>query len=372
MNTANRVKIKRLFICLIVFLWIVVIGILIEGGTRVLFSRIALTNPHTSRFLLLHSSNESNIESLWKVPLWEYKPGSVARFDSDIDSWEVRINSLGYRTPEIDLPKPDGTYRIVCVGGSTTMEGWSNESTYPAYLQAYLREHYASDRIEVVNCGISGLKSSGESKKIREYLALDPDMVLEYNCVNDICFNLVPQWRQQFQQDSLVKNLLSRSMFLRHHQRYWLLPDTETLRGDIDQRILTHLNRLAIHARQHHVPTVFISFALPDRRSITAREAQFFDHNLRVTWQSEYLAFDTYCEIVGMYNTQLQQMCHKQGYDFIDLASVFSGGTDTFSDICHLTRAGIQLKARRIADELIPILNNSSHLAERLHYPHSE
>jgi hypothetical protein len=45
------------------------------------------------------------------------------------------MNSFGFRSPEIEVPKPEGKFRIVCVGGSTTNAGRTNDTTYPALLE---------------------------------------------------------------------------------------------------------------------------------------------------------------------------------------------------------------------------------------------
>lgn len=55
------------------------------------------------------------------------------------------------------VPKPRDKYRIICIGGSTTFEGSTNNSTYPALLENKLNNYFHCDRIEVLNCGISGL-----------------------------------------------------------------------------------------------------------------------------------------------------------------------------------------------------------------------
>ena len=38
------------------------------------------------------------------------------------DPHEIRHNSLGYRGPEITIDKPEGAYRIVCLGGFWLIE----------------------------------------------------------------------------------------------------------------------------------------------------------------------------------------------------------------------------------------------------------
>lgn len=97
-------------------------------------------------------------------------------------------NDLGYRGPEIAIPKPRGTYRIVSVGGSTTYStGTTEEESYPAFLQSILRDDYGYSNVEVINAGVSGYTSweilSAFAFRILE---LEPDMLIYYGAANDL------------------------------------------------------------------------------------------------------------------------------------------------------------------------------------------
>ena len=78
-------------------------------------------------------------------------------------SGENRHNSLGYRGDEIDMPKPEGEFRIVCLGGSTTYTFAVADfrDSYPDRLQRYLRDE-GFPNVRVVNAG-AGSWSSWES-----------------------------------------------------------------------------------------------------------------------------------------------------------------------------------------------------------------
>jgi len=97
-------------------------------------------------------------------------------------------NSLGYRGDEIDIPKPKGEFRIVCMGGSTTYTGKVEDYTlaYPALLEKELRAK-GYDNVKVINSGIDGW-SSYESLINFELRVLDlePDMIIIYHATNDI------------------------------------------------------------------------------------------------------------------------------------------------------------------------------------------
>ncbi len=97
-------------------------------------------------------------------------------------------NDLGYRGPEIAIPKRQETFRIVSVGGSTTYStGTTAEDSYPASLQAILRDDYGYGNVEVVNAGVSGYTSweilAGFAFRVLE---LEPDMLIYYGALNDL------------------------------------------------------------------------------------------------------------------------------------------------------------------------------------------
>jgi lysophospholipase L1-like esterase len=98
-------------------------------------------------------------------------------------------NSLGYRGPEIAIPKPPGVFRIVALGGSSTYGEFIAEwqDAYPAQLERILRDDYGYDHVEVVNAGIPGYTSWELTVNFMfRVLDLDPDLIIIYEAINDI------------------------------------------------------------------------------------------------------------------------------------------------------------------------------------------
>jgi hypothetical protein len=95
------------------------------------------------------------------------------------------VNELGFRGAPVARVKPPDTYRIFCLGGSTTWNG------YPEHLEAALREDFARSglTLEVVNAG-NQCWSSLESliSFITRCLPLEPDAIVVYHAVNDAVF----------------------------------------------------------------------------------------------------------------------------------------------------------------------------------------
>lgn len=96
-------------------------------------------------------------------------------------------NALGWRGPEIEVPKPDGVFRIVAMGASTTYGFTTPEESYPAQLQRTLRETYGYDQVEVVNAGVFGYTTFNTMVSLEtRVLELEPDLVIIYHATNDV------------------------------------------------------------------------------------------------------------------------------------------------------------------------------------------
>jgi lysophospholipase L1-like esterase len=108
--------------------------------------------------------------------------------------YQTHVNALGLRGPETTREKPPGTYRILCLGGSTTFGtgATGDAQTYPAQLQEILNRaaaagHAPADRTyEVLNCGVSGYNTADSLIDLElRGLELQPDAVIVYHAAND-------------------------------------------------------------------------------------------------------------------------------------------------------------------------------------------
>ncbi len=97
-------------------------------------------------------------------------------------------NRLGYRGPEVAIPKPSNVFRIVALGGSTTYStATTAEEAYPHQLQNILREDYGQANVEVVNAGLPGYTSWDLlAAYMYRVVELEPDMLLIYEAINDV------------------------------------------------------------------------------------------------------------------------------------------------------------------------------------------
>ena len=92
----------------------------------------------------------------------------------------VHINSFGLRSPEVAVPKPSGTVRILLLGDSFTFGlRVSDDETFGRRLEAALHGRYGAAPVEVVSAGVVSYCPLLEYLQYRHHLhVLEPDLVI--------------------------------------------------------------------------------------------------------------------------------------------------------------------------------------------------
>ena len=101
---------------------------------------------------------------------------------------EVSTNNLGLRNNSIPKEKSSGTFRIICLGASSTF-GWGVERTeaYPAVLETMLNKTLSPKKIEVINAGQIGYTTYQGKKFFKDRLVdYKPDAVTIEYLLNDV------------------------------------------------------------------------------------------------------------------------------------------------------------------------------------------
>ena len=93
---------------------------------------------------------------------------------------KIHINSLGFRSPEIPVPKPPGTVRLAFLGSSTTYGPHvDNASTWPHLVTQAIQAAYPTCRVDYINAGVPGFSSPRILTYYRAYVSkLEPDIVI--------------------------------------------------------------------------------------------------------------------------------------------------------------------------------------------------
>jgi len=288
--------------------------------------------------------------------------GRAYRPDFYLENWYVGqflnstfwTNSRGMRDRETTVPKPSGVVRIVCVGGSTTVEGPHNELTYPKFLEKLLRERLNTDAIEVINGGVDALGFPTEMERMPDWLALDPDLIIHYNIVNNMPGILDNAIRKSGMRDGWrgrVRELAAKSKLLTCLFPNWFRPPEAYVAEEIKVLANVCFAKMAEQAQAKGAALAVASFAVPDVNSISSCERIYFDYSFHTFPLARATTAD-YNWAMGLYNQTVREYCQESGVLYIPVAENFSGGVDTFTDICHMRLRGIELKARIMADHL--------------------
>ncbi len=99
----------------------------------------------------------------------------------------VILNKLGFRDRDFEIPKPDGTYRIMVLGDSFVFgTGLAPEERFTNILEHKLNETALGKKFEVVNFGREGACTKAEFDTLTKYIsAVEPDLIVVGYVSND-------------------------------------------------------------------------------------------------------------------------------------------------------------------------------------------
>ena len=167
---------------------------LCELGAGLLLSRMGLHADNTRIFNAGNGRDNSFIVQYDERLGYRLTPA-----DADPNRFE---DSAGRTVSRV---KPEGVFRILCLGGSTTYGvGADKTNSYPAQLDDLLRRVYGGcgRRFEVLNLGVMGYHSWHSRIRFEAELAgLQPDLVLVMDAVNDLVASTVADDSLAFAQE---------------------------------------------------------------------------------------------------------------------------------------------------------------------------
>lgn len=295
-------------------------------------------------------------------------------------------NSFGFRGEEVTREKPDGVYRIIAMGSSTTY-GTSvrYDESYPYVLQQYLNTN-GYGNVEVLNMGVPAY-TSYESLMNLQFRALDfePDLIIVYQGSNDIHARLIwpPEayvsdntgFRAPQVQNVKMPEIWEYSTLLRiigielgqiesHSSLEWTnWQRAETVVGD---------EYRSQYNNDTYPSGIFEEFSITD--VLDANPPTYFERNTRnmisiaqnddidmmfvtyavgqkINWAN--VNSPAYARGLDEHNEITRQIAEETASYLFDLAPIFPGGNKMFSDGRHMTAEGNQLRAQLIGDYII-------------------
>ncbi|MFQ5490781.1 MAG: SGNH/GDSL hydrolase family protein [Phycisphaerae bacterium] len=297
---------------------------------------------------------------LGKVP----KPGAVLEGKET----SIRINSLGFRSGEITAAKPAGTYRIACLGGSTTFGLYcrDNDHTWPMMLEQKLGERYPDRTLEVINAGVPGYTLTNSLVNLTErVLPLNPDLVIIYHAPNDLSYEQRQVFggdRRQGEADGVwpvtqwltEKSLLFRKVVKNVHVRWGSTNSPvrhDRLPDEAVERIRGRLEKLIGQCRARGIDVVVCTVATQFSADVPAPQQR------RAAGTALY--YNKHLSLVGLIdaydriNSAIRSVGRDHALALADVARAVPGDEDHFGDSVHFTNAGTGAVANCLRDTLV-------------------
>ena len=101
----------------------------------------------------------------------------------------IEVNDQGFRSPLLQLPKPDGRVRLAFLGGSTTFcaEASRNETTWPYLVWEGLAQRPGAPDLDYVNGGAGGFTLADSRANLEHRVGpTEPDIIVIYHATNDL------------------------------------------------------------------------------------------------------------------------------------------------------------------------------------------
>ena len=278
--------------------------------------------------------------------------------------------------------KPEGTFRIVCFGGSTTENSYQQKRTgkhYPILLQNMLREKFGRDNIEVINVGFSAY-STAHSLVVFELNVLDwkPDLVILSHNINDLTAMYWPGFSPDYANkyldpffnipDYKDRYTLANTMF-QHFKVYWEIKrDINKVKRHFEKQ--KPLNRKSYGDKPNpEFQKVFernlASFAslgkengievLFGSQPLCSEEEYFEDHFMEKPYNN-VVVYPLHSEFINhhkAYNESMKKVAEKNGVWFVDNNEVMKDDTKYYIDSVHYTELGLEKLAENYCNFLL-------------------
>ncbi len=248
----------------------------------------------------------------------------------------------------------DNEYRILTLGGSTTVHGCGNHKCWSEFLYEKVRS--LKNSVVVINGGMSGYGVKQEFLKfVRDGLSFKPHMLITFNGFNDVNCSYMADGlpymskygKKVFDHIETNGEFAVDTLQLRNASKF--LHGIEQDKQDCDNWIEGIKNIYAI-AKVHGIEYYgFLQPMLGTGKSIIGHHLQKIinDINLEQMSHNESLKrMQTFYESVSSF---VNSSCYMH-----DLSSIFDGKRDMYYDICHATEAGNEV----IAEAVFKLIRN--------------
>jgi lysophospholipase L1-like esterase len=294
--------------------------------------------------------------------LWVPQPG----YEVKGANIHIKINSLGFRGDEFSRAKPAGTFRIVCLGASTTFsaEASSNDAVWTHRLQEKLRKEYPGRQIEVINAAVGGYVADDNLRNLRHrVMPLDPDLVIYYEANNEIVRdtrelairegligadgNRQPAWSLALSKVSLLFDLAYKNLAILARSRADSARRLDRVPADLPTRFVGVLDQMRQELTARNIPLVLSTFIVKYRRD-QARATQIANADVAFYYMP-WMSIDGMLDAMDVYNAAVLDYGKRTGVPVVDDRATISPDDEHFTDCMHLSDKGNEAMADRFA-----------------------
>ncbi len=283
------------------------------------------------------------------------------------DFGRIRIDSRGFRNPELADPKPAGVVRLAFLGASTTFcaEVSSNEATWPSLVAEALRRRFPSRPIDFVNAGVPGYTVERSLVNLERRVApLKPDVIVIYHATNDLSgelralaaghgIDVAPPEASWLARRSLLWNLVSKNLTVLVAQWRADSGTSEYVpieRAALGKEFRSGLERLVEAAKRTGAEVAVVTFSTHMR---AAQEGKARNRAMQsAVLYMPGMSFDGLVEAFGRYNEIIRQVAQEENVMLIGDDDRIPGDPLHFVDSVHFTDAGSRAQAERVAGAL--------------------
>jgi lysophospholipase L1-like esterase len=281
----------------------------------------------------------------------------------------IHINSLGFRSPELEVPKSASTVRIAFLGSSTTYcaEVSSNENTWPYLVAQKLQARWPDVTVDYINAGVPGYSLESSVLNLKSRVApLDPDVIVIYEGHNDLSGNsfhlavkegLVSKpteqnlsWPAKY---SLLWYLVEKNLLIMSKQL-----TAREVEGKLrfDKEALTapfrrDLKDLVQASKRVASLVVLVTFSTQLRSDqTTGQQTRAAATSL---YYMPYMSINGLIEAYASYNQVVRQVAEETGSLIITDENSIPGDAQHFVDSIHFTDKGSRFMSERVAHALL-------------------
>ena len=296
-----------------------------------------------------------------------------------------RINNHGFRGPDFATEKPPGTFRIVCMGGSSTF-GYTDrdEGTYPRLLQLHFDEHPTGMRVEVINAGIPHFNTGHLASALEnEVLSWSPDVITLYEDYNDATYPLaenrmqvatrkLDEYSAAFASLRKILNATMGDVVFNQWSAYLPRMDEAALARQVElHRTMTRTNlaRIAELAAGQHVRVVVVRQPMTlwftriehgvvekGPRPALTYEGEVADVRARLEREGAITGWEAVLLVHRVLLEEIDAFAAAHAYPVVDNVALVDAHPDAFNTYVHLSEAANERLAEALHATLAPLV----------------